>query len=359
MLICVLFNFDGKAQHEDSDISKVQYEEAKIELTNMLANDSLLNFKRAVFVTENAYLGNSLDYKIFCRNIENLKRIAQEIIKKQDLVYDFSDKEKVSKYSAVYTLMTDTLTVALDSNLYALHFPYGYDFEDFNGVKDWSKMFVSKLLANHSGNCHSLPFLYKIIVEELGERAYLALAPNHIYIKLQSEKMGWYNTELTCAAFPIDAWLMTSGYIHMNAIKSGIYMDALNQKQSVALCLVDLAKGYERKFGTGSGDFIIECCDLALEYFPHYINAWLLKAETQKKIFVNLMKQSNAKEVSELFISNSSAKKLFKDMERNYGKIHKFGYRKIPDEMYFNWLQSLKTEREKYTNRNMNPSFKN
>jgi len=33
----------------------------------------------------------------------------------------------------------------------------------------------------------------------------LSLAPNHIYIKNYSEKIGWYNTELTSATFPTDA----------------------------------------------------------------------------------------------------------------------------------------------------------
>ena len=83
--------------------------------------------------------------------------------------------------------------------------PYSYDFDDPFGHKDWDNMFVSKLLNTGKGNCHSLPYLYKIIAEELGISAHLALAPNHIYIKHKNEKDGWYNTELTSGIFPIDA----------------------------------------------------------------------------------------------------------------------------------------------------------
>ena len=83
--------------------------------------------------------------------------------------------------------------------------PYSYDFTDFDGKEDWRQMFVIKLLQTHSGNCHSLPFLYKILIEENGEKANLALATNHIYIKHQIKKSGWYNTELTSGIFPIDA----------------------------------------------------------------------------------------------------------------------------------------------------------
>jgi hypothetical protein len=38
--------------------------------------------------------------------------------------------------------------------------------------------------------------------EELGQDAYLLLAPNHIYIKTQNKRVGWYNIELTCSDFP-------------------------------------------------------------------------------------------------------------------------------------------------------------
>ena len=79
-------------------------------------------------------------------------------------------------------------------------------------------------MATRKGNCHSLPFLYKILAEELGAKANLALAPNHIYIKHWNEKDGWYNTELTSGIFPIDSWLMASGYIHLDAVANKLYM---------------------------------------------------------------------------------------------------------------------------------------
>ena len=47
--------------------------------------------------------------------------------------------------------------------------------------------------ANQQRNCHSLPYLYKIIMDELGYEWHLALAPNHMYIKTNNKKVGWYN----------------------------------------------------------------------------------------------------------------------------------------------------------------------
>ena len=65
-------------------------------------------------------------------------------------------------------------------------------------------------------------------MDELGEKCWLALAPNHMYIKAKTQHIGWYNIELTTGDFPTDAWLMASGYIHLDAVRNGIYTDTLS-----------------------------------------------------------------------------------------------------------------------------------
>ncbi len=35
-------------------------------------------------------------------------------------------------------------------------------------------------------------------------------------------------------------------------------------------------------------------------------------------------------------------------MNKEYAHIHKIGYRSMPEDMYLDWLVSLKTERAKY-----------
>ncbi len=114
-------------------------------------------------------------------------------------------------------------------------------------VKTGGICFVINLLATQKGNCHSRPYLYKIIADELYLKTYFAYAPNHIYIKLFNAKNAWYNVELTSAEFPIDAWIMASGYIHLDAIQQGIYMDTIGNHKAIALCYLDLAQGYLHK----------------------------------------------------------------------------------------------------------------
>ncbi|MFA5300734.1 MAG: hypothetical protein WC389_21300 [Lutibacter sp.] len=201
-------------------------------------------------------------------------------------------------------------------------------------------------------------YLYKILAEEFQIPAYLAFAPNHIYIKLHCKKTGWYNTELTSATFPVDAWIMASGYVHLDAIRNGLYMDTLGMQQSVAYCLLDLAQGYQQKFGKDNPEFVVKCCETVLKYHPVNVNALLTKAEAQKHFIDTKMKIINAKSPKELF-SDDSIKAIYEDMEKTYVQLHLLGYRRMPEEMYMQWMGLLKSEPEKYINQKVIHKFEN
>lgn len=329
------------------------YRGAFEQLKNMLSGERPLSFKDAVFITENAYTDNEYDYESYNGRIKFLADKCRRIASAGSLIYRESDRHVVETYASVFRLMTDTIRFYQDSINYYETYPYRYDFDDFWGEKNWRNMFVLKLLETHHGNCHSLPFLYKILCEELGKNAWIAMAPNHTYIKLWSKKTGWYNTELTSGHFPIDAWIMASGYVHLSAVQNRLYMDTLSNKQSIAVCVVDLAKGYERKLGNAADlDFLAECAKLSLTYYPQYVNAMLLKAEIYKKQFERMMEKALAKYPSEI-LGNPQANALFIEMEAIYSNIHKLGYRKMPKEMYAVWLAELNREKSKYENKEL------
>jgi hypothetical protein len=328
---------------------RTNYEKAFLEIKAMLDGSITPSFKKAVFFTENAYMNDSIDFLKFDRAIQFLASRAIIIEKQTDLYYSERDKEQIQKNFAVFKLMSDTVRYYTDSLNYIETFPFTYDFDDFWGDFDWSQMFVTKLLRTGKGNCHSLPFLYKIIEEEIGGKAYLSMAPNHIYIKQQAKQGGWYNTELTSYQFPIDSWIMASGYIHLSAIQNGVYMDTLSTKQSLAVCLTDLAKGFERKFPIDF-EFTFKCVELALQYYPNYPNAMILKAETMKKQFEQMMEKSRVQYASQM-VDNPQARELYDKMEKLYFSIHQIGYRMIPKEMYVSWIVDLKRHRKKYENK--------
>jgi len=342
IFILTVFNSNAKD-------SKYNYQEVYNKIDSMLIGQIALNLKEAVFSTENVYLDGELNYNGVNEVLENLIRTAKTISEHDTIAYDGSDKNNIIKHSTLFKIFTDTIPIIIDSTHVLIHMPCSYDFDDMWGEKDWTKMFVSKLLVTGKGNCHSMPYLYKILADELDIPAYLALAPNHIYIKVYSKKMGWYNTELTSGTFPIDAWIIASGYVTVDAVRNGLYMDTLNTKQCIANCLLDLAQGYQHKFGKENPDFVVKCCNTTLKYHPLNVNAMLTKAEAQKYYIHAQMKAKNVKTPQELFADNS-IKEMYTDMEQIYVRLHQLGYRRMPEEMYMQWMGILKNEPAKYNN---------
>ena len=291
-------------------------------VSGMLDSTYNSNFKIAVFLVENAFFDGRLDYDVYNLHIRELFFLAElfERSNIENFEYDKEDKSFVLKHAAIYKTMKDTISISFGADTIS-HMPFLYNFDDFNGAKNWQNTFVSELLKSGKGNCQSLSYLYKILADEYEIETHLALAPNHMYIKHASVKSGMYNTELTNASFPDDAWIMASGYISLNAIKNGIYMEALDEKQSLSLTLFDLAKAYEKKYGIQDGEFMLKCCHKALEHYPQFINAKLLKERVLKS------------KIDEVGIS--------KEYETLILDIYNSGYRKMPEEMYRKWLQSI------------------
>lgn len=335
-----------------SMLSKAQdnhfYSDAYQTIDNMLNDRQQYSFKEAVFGVENAYYQGKLDIDNLNNKIGFLTKFCNRLITNRKLSYTEKDIEKVSKYAAIYTVMCQTTPVIFGKEDTLKFKPFVYDFEDVFGHKELSNLFVSKLLDTQKGNCNSMPYLYKILAEELGVDANLALAPNHVYIKHNIKSIGWYNTELTSGIFPIDAWLSASGFIHLDAIKNGVFMKALNNKESLVLLLVDLANAYNRSYPENDGNFTLKCAERAIQIYPNLPNALLLQAETHTKQFKKMMKEQNTKDIQAITLSNPKAKELFDLMNKEYTYIHKIGYRSMPEEMYLDWLVSLKTERSKY-----------
>jgi len=350
--LVIVFVIAAPSKAYSGDEAQENFRQAYHVITEMLEGHQPVSFKRAVFEVENAYLDGQLDRALFQQELDLLTELVLQTMYNRELQYSRQDKRQVEIHAAMFTVMNDTTTILFDENVSLVHLPFRYDFDDVFGRDSWQQMFVSKLLATRTGNCHSLPYLYKILAEELGVQAHLALAPNHVYIKLRNQQSGWYNVELTSRQFPVDAWLTASGYVHLDAIRSGIYMDTVSTKQSLALTLVDLAKGYERKMGGADPEFVLEIIEGALNYDPKSINALLLKAETLNKMIQSKSKQLGSSKISEAE-RHSALQSLFEQMQRTYANIHESGYRQMPESMYLAWLESLQAEAEKFENKNL------
>lgn len=304
---------------------KMFYKQAFKEQLQMLKGEKPIDFKRAVFLTENAYQKGELNYQTFVRDITSTGQQLKYLIKQRGL-----ESYKTAGNWAVFSFMTDSLPI----NSFK---PCVYDFDDFMGDKDWTKMFVTKLMKTRSGNCHSLPYYYKILCEEIGAKSSLALAPNHAYIKHIDEKGQWTNVELTNGGFPRDQWIIKQMAISVEAIKSGIYMTPLSHKESIALTVFDLLGGYEFQFG--NDDFVLQTTNRALQYFPKCIALMMMKANCIRDKIETEKKKTNPNK--QQINSNIS---LYK---RTVASIDNLGYKDMPIELYKDWIKLLENEKGK------------
>jgi len=328
--------FSITASAQKTDPAGVHFEKAYEEINGMLTGKNPLSFKRAVFLSENAYMDNSLSYSAFDFSIKASASYCQRMA--QNIPLNHPKEKPLGVNYAIFQHITDTTKHIFGKDTFDF-LPFRYDFNDFSGQKSWESMFVTKLLRERTGNCRSLPYYYKILADECGVEAFLALAPNHIYIKhrdVGQKKEGWqrrvYNIELTNGSFPMDGWLMASGYITLDAIRSGYYLDTLSRSQAVAMCLFDLGKAYERKFGKRD-EFVSRCVERVLAIHPANINALLLKTELLKDRYERTKQPAD-----------------YEAVEKHCSTLVANGYREMPLDMYLNWLFEVRAKGDAFVN---------
>lgn len=248
----------------------------------MLEGSTPVSIKRAAFLIEWAYLQGRLDYKQFCNDISQTVRGLNSFI----------DQAGVRQYRTAgnYALFEYfTKPNWMNGNK-----PFSYDFEDFTGTDDYTKQFVTKVIRTHTGQCRSLPMCYKILAEEIGAEAYLAQAPNHLYIKHLGEDNKWVNVELT--------------------------------------------NGYQRLYGYN--EFVILCCDKSLQYYPHNISALITKHNAARTIGLAYLDETGN-------MIDSTAKANHNRWRETAKRIEELGYRDMPEDNYLEWVTTMKTEKLK------------
>lgn len=305
------------------------------------------------FDIENAYSENKQDKAEFDKIIKQSGEFI--MAKMKELHYDTNSN--TAKNYMLFQFFSQTLQL---KDTKQKHFPLKYDFNDYWGQKDWSKMFVTKLLRTGTGQCHSMPLLYLTLAQEIGAEAFVSQSPNHSYIMFQDEKEKWYNVELTNGMFTVSSFILNNGFIRAEALQNQIYMKNFSKKELFSQFYVDLASGYMHKFGYDK--FVEEVTEKALELNPKSITANMLKANYCTMRFHYVMQQmkinpENKKELQQIRYS-PKAVALLKETNEQYQKIDDLGYKEMPAEAYEDWLNSLKGEKHKQDSQNVSKQFK-
>ncbi|WP_157485933.1 hypothetical protein [Flavobacterium soli] len=320
---------------------------------NKIILDTVFSIKENNFLVENAFFGNKMDKAEFDKVI---KQSADFLIAKmKELNYSLTDNS--AKNFMLFQFFSETLQLKSSKQE---HLPFKYDFEDYMGFESHSKLFVSKLMETGSGQCHSLPMLYLILAEEIGAEAYLALSPNHSYIRFPDQKGKWYNVELTNGMFSTESYILQSGYIKSEALQNKIYMQNLSRKELLAQHLTDLAGGYIFKFGYD--EFVQAVIDKALALYPNSITANMLKANIASARFEYVMKQLgiNPKDPNDLQNIRHFPKaiELLDSVNQQFDLVDNLGYEHMPEYAYQKWLQAMAGEKQKQDNENISKQLK-
>ena len=257
------------------------FENAFSLIEDMLCGTRPKSFKDAVFAVENAYHDGQLDKSEYDAEIN---RIATGILYASSLdtisptrnmslnwcIFSFFTKPCHLNHSQPLLYDIRTLTEGREGGV-----PYG---------------FVTHLLKTGNGSCRSLPYLYKILADEVGAEAFLALAPMHCFIRHQDHNGKWWNFETTVGRFRSSGSIIEEMHVTEEGIRSGIYMTNLDENAELVLCLKDLLGIYEVKTGFYSNFFVRKTYELGMQYStPHIIEAYKvddMKFQLDKKAWI-------------------------------------------------------------------------
>ena len=265
-------------------LSNARYQQAYSEIVNMLEGKQPLSIKRAVHISEWAYLNGELDSITFNKEISRIASFINRFVESNGLT-----QYKTGKQIAI----CEYFFKPWSGNSYI---PYTYDFGEDYSNEDWHYMLVSRVLDTHKGRCRSLPWAMMVIAEELDAEMYLAYAPNHVYImypnldEIYPEE--WVNVEVTSHQFVPAFWIKEHFEIPDSAIQVGTYMQPLTKKQIVARQLSDLAFSYWQRNGIYD-EFTYQCADVSLHYYPMNPNAILIKMNSAKALLLQYLEETN------------------------------------------------------------------
>jgi regulator of sirC expression with transglutaminase-like and TPR domain len=152
--------------------------------------------------------------------------------------------------------------------------PFSYDLDDPFGDNIQNKL-IATYLSSKKGNCVSMPILVLLLGQKLGLDMSLSTAPNHLFLKFRDDTGKTVNLEGTNQAAPVDDSLYQKQYPMTDlAIKSGIYMQSLNKKETVSVMMGTLMEAYAQ---ANELKKIIDVADLALKHYPQNVTAILFK----------------------------------------------------------------------------------
>jgi hypothetical protein len=313
------------------------YVKAYNEIDSMMKGSQKIDFLKAVWVVENA-ADPSLSWHEFNSMFQDGLQIITQLMRKDKLL----PNDNLAKLMSIYKFMSDTTSVFIASKeKNVVSKPMIYDYEDYGGKNDPTKVFVSKLLRTGTGQCMSLPMLYYLYAKALNADANIAFAPEHSYITFKDRLGNEQSIELTGRMFTTSDFYWQSGFIKTEQVKSGIYLTPMSEKETLSYLLTTLCKTYVKKFGVDNRLF--EMASTAKEHHPNSLSANMLLFGYSNELWKHVKRQYEVYGSSEIDLQNDeTAQTIKRNKEEAYNYLMKnLGYSKMPDWAYEKWLKGV------------------
>lgn len=137
LFILILLSFFCFADALSSNLdSRSRYIDVYEEIEKMLQNNRL-DFRRAVYLTENIYLDDKIDENDFYETIRFYGSISKDLISSGDIEYSEKDKDIAMVQCGVFIFMTDTLPITVNG-LPNKTIPFTYNHKAPSGQQKWA-----------------------------------------------------------------------------------------------------------------------------------------------------------------------------------------------------------------------------
>lgn len=319
-----------------------RYKQSFQKITEMLKGKTKSSYADANYYLEAAYGDAYLTYKEFKSNIKESADFIKQWMQQKNIPFT-----NQNIHYAIQQFMGDTLTLKINSQdtkdrtqTTIYHFPFKYDYEDYDGEKDYRNYFSSKCLATGTGQCRSMPIVYLMLCEALGVDGYLSFAPYHSFIKFKNKDGKIINYEPTSHWTISDKWYQDNLGVGLMAKTTGIYLDTLNRKQAIANSLVDLAAAYMLNTPNADTTFILNCLNEAEKYFPkkNNLHIYLAKSSLLYRQLERALRQKGLKDLNNLS-RYPDTNRIYTRLLKNEESLARLGYQEMPREMYDEMIQ--------------------
>jgi len=334
----VLYETQSKPRNASKNLT--DYERAFGKIDSMLRGKSKMSIQNAYFAVEQAYGNMYLSYNEYKGTYKHSADFIKKYLKQRGI-----PAIPQNLHLAIQQFMGDTLSVSYlepdtKKSRTTVHYPFKYDYQDYDGSVDYRNYFSTKCIATGTGQCNSLPIVYLCLAEELGVKAYLSFAPFHSYIKWRAQDGSLQNYEPTSNWSIPDKWYQKSLGVSYRAVSTGIYLDTLGKRQVVANCLVDLAVEYLDRNQIPDSLFVQKCLETAEKYYPkknnltvYLVRSKLLSMQLDKELRQRGKTTLSGAETDP--VTNS----LYQRLLSNEYDLVQMGYEQLPQQVYDQLLQ--------------------